>query len=72
MVNEDKIPTHTGDTLNPALQFVLEHVNDPPFIPNIIHATELNISAIIKTEPTDLASSSNQALQPCAPINISS
>jgi hypothetical protein len=59
--------THIGETLNPALPFVLEHVDDPPFVPNSTHAVEINTSPSITTDITDISSSSNLTIQACAP-----
>ena len=30
----DEVPTHTGTTLASSSPFVLEHINDPPYVPN--------------------------------------
>jgi hypothetical protein len=59
--------THIGENLSPALPFVLEHVNDPPFVSNSTHAIEINTSTAITTDTTDIPSSSNLAIQPCSP-----
>ena len=47
----DEVPTQTGTTLASSLPFVLKHVNDPPFVPNRIHAIESNTTTIIFSEP---------------------
>jgi len=47
----DEAPTQIGTTLASSSSFVLEHVNDPPFVPNQTVATESNTSTIIPSEP---------------------
>ena len=48
----DEVPTQTGKTLASSLPFVLEHVNDPPFVPNRTLAIESNTTTIISSEPS--------------------
>ena len=48
----DEVSTQTGTTLASSSSFVLEHVNDPPFIPNQTLAIESNTSTIISSEPS--------------------
>jgi len=50
VVNE--VPTQIGTTLASSSSFVLEHVNDPPFVPNQTLAIESNTSTIINSEPS--------------------
>jgi len=50
VVNE--VPTQIRRTLASSSSFVLEHVNDPPFVPNQTIATESNTSTIINSEPS--------------------
>jgi len=56
----DEVPTTIGTTLASSSSFVLEHVNDPPFLPNQTISTESNTSTIIPSEP----SSSNSTQLP--------
>ena len=65
---EDEIPTQIGTTLDPSLPFVLEHVNDPPFVPNRILAIESNTITIIYTEPS--SSNSPQLINITAPPTL--
>jgi len=48
----DEVPTQIGTTLASSSSFVLEHVNDPPFVPNQTLAIESNTSTIIDSEPS--------------------
>jgi len=48
----DEVPTQIGTTLASSSSFVLEHMNDPPFVPNQTLAIESNISTIISSEPS--------------------
>jgi len=50
VVNE--VPTQIGTTLASSSSFVLEHVNDPPFVPNQTLVIESNTSTIINSEPS--------------------
>ena len=52
MVNE--VLTQIETTLASSSSFVLEHVNDPPFVPNQIIVTESHTSTIINFEPSSL------------------
>jgi len=48
----DEVPTQIGTTLASSSSFVLEHVNDPPFVPNQTIVIESNTSTIIPSEPS--------------------
>jgi len=48
----DEVPNQIGTTLASSSSFILEPVNDPPFVPNSIHVIESNTSTIISSEPS--------------------
>jgi len=48
----DEVPTQIGTTLASSSSFILEHINDPPFVPNQTLAIESNTSTIIDFEPS--------------------
>jgi len=50
VVNE--VPTQIGTTLASSSSFILEHVNDPTFVPNQTLAIESTSSTIINSEPS--------------------
>jgi len=50
VVNE--VPTQIGTTLASSSSFVLEHVNDPPFVPNQTITIVSNTSTIINSKPS--------------------
>jgi len=50
----DEVPTHNGTTLLSSAPFVLEHNNDPPYVPNRPVATEGTSSTINIVEPTSI------------------
>ena len=55
----DEVPTHNGTTLPSSAPFVLEHINDPPFVPNIPVATAeptsmLTLGELSSTNSTQL------------------
>jgi len=50
----DEVPTQIGTTLASSSSFVLEHVNDPPFVPNQTLAIDSNTSTIIDFELSSL------------------
>jgi len=52
----DEVPTQIGTTLASSSSFVLEHVNDPPFVPNQTIDIESNSSTIIPSEPSSINS----------------
>jgi len=50
----DEVPTHNGTTLASFAPFVLEHINDPPYVPNRPIATESNSTTLTIVEPTSM------------------
>ena len=55
----DEVPCDNGTTLPSSAPFVLEHVIDPPFVPNQTTAIESNTSTII---PFEISSSNSTQL----------
>jgi len=47
----DEVPTQAGTTLASSSLFVLEHVNDPPFVPNQTLVIESNTLTIVSSKP---------------------
>ena len=64
----DEAPTQIETTLASSSPFVLEHVNDPPFVPNQTIATERNTSTIIPSEPS--SSNSTQLTDITFPLTL--
>jgi hypothetical protein len=60
--------THIGETLSPALPYVLKRVDDPPSVSICAPVVEKITSTSTTTVATDIPSSSNLAIQPCAPF----
>jgi len=56
IIKHIEVPTQIGTTLASSSSFVLEHINDPPFVHNQTIAIESNTSTIISSEPSSLNS----------------
>ena len=50
----DEVPTNNGKTLPSSAPFILEHINDPPFVPNKHVATESTSTTLTTVEPTSM------------------
>jgi len=50
----DEVSTHNGTTLPSSSPFVLEHINDPPYVPNRPVATKVTSSTLNTAEPTSI------------------